>query len=199
MTGGEDPGIPQFPMLVYGVANVVVVGAVYLDFDREVWLAAAPFRRPARREVGAGLVATALGILFGWPLTTLLAEAIGVARYTVPSFTGSIGTVTVFLTAVVVAPIAEEILFRGVFLGLLLERSDSPVVAGGSSLLIFAGLHVFTAGLGGVINAFVLGLLLTYLRLRFDNLVGAWLMHLLNNLLEFLIGLSLLPSLYALS
>jgi hypothetical protein len=34
--------------------------------------------------------------------------------------------------------------------------------------------------------------------LRFDNLVGAWLMHLLNNLLEFLVAVSLVPSLYAL-
>lgn len=62
----------------------------------------------------------------------------------------------------------------------------------------FAGIHVFTAGPAGVVNALLLGSLLTWLRLRYNNLAGAWLLHLVNNLLEFLIAPSLLLSLYVL-
>jgi hypothetical protein len=48
------------------------------------------------------------------------------------------------------------------------------------------------------VNAFLLGVLLTALRLWFDNLLGVWSMHTLNNVLEFLVAISVIPSLYAL-
>lgn len=199
ITGGTEPtALPQFPTLVYGLANVVVVAAMYGYLSEDLWRATAPFPTPTKSELGAGVLATAIGVAIGWPLTTVLSEATGVARYAVPSLSSPFGIAALFLTAVAVAPVAEEILFRGLFLGLVLDRGYGPVVAGGSSLMVFAGLHVFTAGIGGVINALLLGLLLTWLRLRYESLVGAWLMHLLNNLLEFFIGVSLLPSLYAL-
>lgn len=199
MTGGSDPGFPpEFPTLVYGVANVAVVAFVYVRVNPDVWGASALFRRPSIREIFAAVLATIVGILVGWPLTTLIADTAGVARYTVPSLASPIGIASLFFGAVIVAPIAEELLFRGLFLGVVLNRGYRPVIAGGSSLLVFASIHVFTAGLAGVVNALLLGALLTWLRLRYNNLAGAWLMHLLNNLLEFLTPLSLLPSLYAL-
>ncbi|WP_255150069.1 CPBP family glutamic-type intramembrane protease [Halorarius halobius] len=198
-TAGADPGLPPgFPTLVYGVANVVVLLGVYRRLDPDVWDAIALARPPSRRELGAGLAATTVGVAVGWPATTLVAEAIGVARYSVPSLSGVGGLASLFVGAVVVAPIAEEILFRGLLFGLLLDRGYGPLVAGTGSLVVFAAIHVFTAGVGSVVNALLLGALLTWLRLQFDNLVGAWLMHMLNNLLEFLIAASLLPSLYAL-
>lgn len=199
MTGGSDPGFPpEFPTLVYGIANVAVVAFVYIRVNPDVWGASALFRRPSIREVLAAVLATIVGILVGWPFTTLIADAAGVARYTVPSLASPFGITSLFFGAVIVAPIAEELLFRGLFFGVVLNRGYGPVIAGGSSLLVFAGIHVFTAGFAGVVNALLLGALLTWLRLRYNNLAGAWLMHLLNNLLELLISLSLLPSLYVL-
>lgn len=199
IAGGTNPEFPpQFPTLVYGLANVVVVGIVYLRVSEDVWRSSALFQRPSPREIRAGLFATVVGIVVGWPLTTLLADVATVPRYTIPSLTSPIGVGALFFAAVLVAPVAEELLFRGLFLGIVLDREYGPVIAGGSSLLVFAGIHVFTAGLAGVVNALLLGALLTWLRLRFDNLVGAWLMHLLNNLLEFLVAVSLVPSLYTL-
>ncbi len=94
------------------------------------------------------------------------------------------------------APVAEELLFRGLLLGILLERGHTQATAGVISLLVFGLIHVFTAGVAGVINALLLGLLLTWLRLRYDSLTGAWLMHFLNNLIEFVVVVGLLPSLY---
>lgn len=128
----------------------------------------------------------------------MVSETVGVARYTVPSLTAGIPIAVLFLGSVVAAPLAEEILYRGVFLGIVLERVYRLVVAGVGSLLVFAGIHVFTAGLGGAVNAFLLGVLLTALRLWFNNFLVARLMHTLNNLLEFLVATSVIPSLYAL-
>lgn len=199
LAGGADPGFPpQFPLLVYAVANVVVLIIVYVRTTDEVWRASALFRTPSRTELGAGVVVTVVGVAFAWPLTTLLAQVVGVTPYTVPTL-GTVGPIIVlFVGSVVVAPVAEEILYRGLFFGVVLERGYGPLVAGASSLLVFAGVHVFTAGVAGVVNALLLGVLLTGLRLWFDNLVGAWLLHTLNNLLEFLIAVSILPSIYAL-
>lgn len=203
-TGGEDPGYPpQFATLVYGAANVVVIGGLYVRFPEAAWRAAALFRTPSKRELGAGVLATAAGVAVCWPLTTLLADAVGVARYAVPSVVepfgfSPVGIASLFFGSVVVAPVAEEVLFRGLFVGVVLDRGYGPLAAGVSSLAVFALLHAFTAGVAGVLNALLLGALLTWLRLRFDNLAGAWLMHALNNALEFLVALSLAPSLYAL-
>lgn len=197
--GGADPGFPpHFPTLVYGAANVAVVGVLFVTWDAARFRAVALFGSPSRREVTAGAVATAVGVAVGWPATTVLADALGVARYAVAVPTTTAGLLAVGVGAVVVAPVAEEMLYRGLLVGIGLERGWSPLAVGAASLSVFAVIHVFTAGVAGVLNAFLLGSLLTWLRLRFDNLVGAWLFHALNNLLELLVGLSLLPSLYAL-
>jgi membrane protease YdiL (CAAX protease family) len=138
---------------------------MYRWVGEEVWKASALFRDPSSAEVAAGMGATGLGIIIGWPLTTVVSETVGVARYTVPSLTAVVPVAVLFLGSIAVAPIAEEILYRGVFLGIVLERGYGPVVAGVGSLVVFAGIHVFTAGMGGVVNAFLLGILLTALRL----------------------------------
>lgn len=97
-----------------------------------------------------------------------------------------------------VAPVVEEVLYRGSFVGIGLSRGDSSLIVGTSSLLVFAVVHVVTAGVAGIVNALSPGPLLTWLRFRFDNLIGAWLFDALNNLLELVRSLSLGPSLYAL-
>jgi membrane protease YdiL (CAAX protease family) len=199
ISGGTDPDFPpQFPTLVYGIASVVVVGVVCAVIDQHQWHAAALFRRPGRAELVAGVGATVLGVLVGWPLTTVITDTIGVARYALPSIRTTAGLIALGFGAVVVAPVVEEVLYRGLFVGIGLSRGYSPLIVGTSSLLVFAVVHVFTAGVAGIVNAFLLGTLLTWLRLRFDNLVGAWLFHALNNLLELVVALSLVPSLYAL-
>jgi hypothetical protein len=197
--GGSAPDLPpRFATLVYGVANVALLGALYVRWDGAVWRASALFRRPSGTELAAAVAATALGVVACWPATTLLADALGVARYAPGPLSSPAGLVALFVGSVLVAPVAEELLFRGLFVGVVLQRGGGPLAAAASSLLVFAAIHVFTAGVAGVANALLLGALLTWLRFRFDNLAGAWLLHALNNLLEFLVALSVLPSLYAL-
>jgi membrane protease YdiL (CAAX protease family) len=197
VTAGDGVGLPLFPTLVYGVANVVVAVGLYTFVADDVWHASALFRRPSRGEVVAGGGAAVAGIVVGWPTTTILSDALGVSRYTIPSVTSPVGTASLFFGAIVVAPVVEEILFRGLLVGYLLDRGYGPAVTGGLSVAVFSGIHVFVGGVAGVLNALLLGALLTWLRLRFDNLVGAWLMHLVNNALEFGVAIALLPSLYA--
>lgn len=198
-SGGSEPtSFAQLPILVYGMVNLAVVGAIYAVMNSEQWATIALFRYPTRMELSAGIGATVVGVVVGWPLTTLVADLFGVARYTTPSITTTSGLIAVIFGSVLIAPIVEEVLYRGLFVGVGLSRKYSPLVVGTTSLLLFAAIHVFTAGIAGVVNAFLLGSLLTWLRFRFDNLVGAWLMHLLNNALEIAVALGVFPSLYVL-
>lgn len=198
-TGGTDPGFPpQFPTLVYGVASLLVLGVVALRFDDECWQAVTLAGRPTRTELLAAVGVTGLGVVVGWPATTLLADGLGVARYAPPTIDTRLGLLALAFGSVVVAPVVEEVLYRGLLVGVGLERGYSPAVVAVVSLVVFAVIHVFTAGVAGVVNAFLLGALLTWLRFRFDSLVGAWLFHAANNLLELLVAVSVVPSLYAL-
>lgn len=199
ISGGSAPVFPpQSPTLVYGIASVVVVGVAFAVMDENQWQAAALFRRPGRAELVACLGARVLGVLVGWPLTTMLANSFGVARYAPPSLTTTTGLIALGFGAVVVAPFVEEMLYRGLLVCIGLNRGYSPLIVGTGSMLVFAVDHVFTAGVAGVVNAFLLGTLLTCFRLRFDNLVGAWLFHALIKLLELFVALSLVPLFYTL-
>lgn len=198
-TGGTDPGFPTgFPVLLYGLANVVVVVGVWIRVDDRVRGALAPVSPPGAGELAASVLATVLGVLACWPLTTVITDLLGVARYAVPALPSSFAVAAVLFGSVVVAPVTEEVLYRGLLFGLLVERGVAVVLAATISVIVFAAMHVFTAGVAGVVNALLLGALLTWLRVWFDSLVGAWLLHGLNNLLEFLVALSVLPSLYGL-
>ncbi len=91
----------------------------------------------------------------------------------------------IVLAAVIVAPVAEEILYRGYVLGALLDRF-SPVVAAVLSALIFASIHV-TVGPGMVIYLFVGALIPAYLFIRFRSVAPCILMHFLNNVVAYLV------------
>lgn len=194
VTMGEDPGFPpQFPNLWLGLASVAVVGWLYLRWDRETWHASAVFRRPSWSELTAALLAAVvgIGIVIGF---NRLAPGVGLEPHDPGRIETTIGLVSVLFGAVVVAPVAEEVLFRGMLLGHLIGRGSGVLIAAGVSVLLFGLMHVFVAGLSSVVVTALLGALLTALRLWYDNLVGAWLMHLLVNAWAFLVALAVLPT-----
>ena len=55
------------------------------------------------------------------------------------------------------------------------------MLAGGGSVLVFALIHAPLWGVAGAVGIAARSVLPTVLRLRFDNLTGAWLLHLANN------------------
>lgn len=184
---GEGPVGQLEVYALYGVANVIVLLGLVAWLDRGTLAALAPIRRPSRREVAAALVAFPVGLGL-YQVTTVINAALGL------SFTGMEYALTdpwtvalVGVGGVVVAPVAEEVLFRGLLLGYLLDRGWGPLVAGAAVVVAFVVLHLPNFGAGGAVYVVLWGTLPTALRLYFDDLTGAVLLHALNNAFAYVV------------
>ncbi|MEF8780326.1 MAG: CPBP family glutamic-type intramembrane protease [Haloferacaceae archaeon] len=175
----------------YGLAGIAVLGGVYLVLGERERRATIRFTAPGRTEllwtaiclplaVGAFLLGSSVGELLGYEL--------GGLEY---SLSDPVTVAAVVFAGVVVAPVVEEILFRGLLLGSLLGRGTSPAVAGGATVLLFASMHLVSLGVAGVLAIAGWAVFPTLLRLRFNNLTGAWLLHVLNNVYSYLVVVAL--------
>lgn len=172
--------------IIYGLTSLVAIGALYYLLSDRERAAAFPFYRPSRSEVTWTLICFPLGsaaYLAGAGLAQVAGLSLGGYGYTLsdPFVVGA-----VIFGTVLVAPFAEEILFRGVLLGSLLGRGISPILAGGLTILVFGVIHVSVLGVAGIIATAFWAVFPTLLRLRFNNLTGAWLLHLINNVWSYL-------------
>ncbi len=135
----------------------------------------------SRRALRWGL---AIGLLTG--VMALTGKLLGHQRL----FHARLGWAVV--NAVIVAPIVEEIAFRGALQPALLERYRFAV-ANTVTALLFAGAHLpgwyfqgrlramLTAPLGGALSIFILGLLFGWAAYRSKSVAGSILAHALNN------------------
>ncbi|WP_434523176.1 lysostaphin resistance A-like protein [Halorubrum sp. AS12] len=185
-TPREAYGLP-LAYLIYGLANVVTVGVLYALLTAEEREAVFKFTRPSVAEVGwAG--AAFVGGLGVYQLTSRISSVLGYELQGLSYSLTSLETIAIIvLGAVIIAPITEEILYRGLVLGTLLARGYGIVSAVTVMTLLFALIHLPNFGVAGTLFISVWGLLPAVLRLRFDNLTGAVLMHMLNNLFTYLI------------
>lgn len=83
-----------------------------------------------------------------------------------------------FIASVLISPISEELIFRGVILNRLKE-SLPVVIAILMTSLLFAALHTY----GSIISAFVFGMCMSILYLKTENIFVAIFAHFLNNLI----------------
>lgn len=90
-----------------------------------------------------------------------------------------------FILTVIVSPISEELIFRGVFLNRLKLVVPTAFAILISSLL-FGALHSF----GGMISAVIFGICMAILYLKTENICVPILAHFLNNLFAEIIRLS---------
>lgn len=175
----------------YGLAGLVAIAVVIRWLDEPARRATIRFDRPDRTELVWTVGFLPLGI-------AAFLGGVGVARrlgFDLPSLGYSLAdpvtlTAVVFGT-VIVAPVVEEVLFRGLLLGSLLGRGFRPAVAAAMTVLFFAAVHVIALGVAGVFAIAAWAVFPTLLRLRFDNLTGAWLLHFLNNLYANLVVVAL--------
>ena len=103
------------------------------------------------------------------------------------------GDVWVVVSVVVVSPVVEELVFRGVVLGGLMSRY-SFWVANVVTAVLFVGIHLpgwffqgvlvqnLVSPLGGAVSIFVLGVVFGYVAFRSRAVTGSILSHALNNL-----------------
>ena len=89
----------------------------------------------------------------------------------------SLATIGGIISTVLISPICEELLFRGVFLNRLkifVPTSFAIVI----SSILFGALH----GYGNIISAFVFGVCMCIIYLKTNNILTCILAHFLNNL-----------------
>ena len=91
----------------------------------------------------------------------------------------------ILFTIVLVAPLVEEFIYRGLLLGVLLARGWAPTFAIGLSALIFALQHI-QYGWIGIAMVMVYGLVLGLLRVATGGLFAPILAHLSINLVSVL-------------
>ncbi|GFP78381.1 CPBP family intramembrane glutamic endopeptidase [Clostridium fungisolvens] len=98
------------------------------------------------------------------------------------------------ITAIVIAPIQEEFVNRGIILNGLSKKYSSKVALIVSSL-IFASMHM---NLPQGINAFLLGLILGYIYLKTKSIFLSMMCHSINNILAFMPDIDSLSNIYLL-
>jgi len=125
------------------------------------------------------LVLTILGLLVIDPLTNLIPMPEEVEELFEQMFSKS---VPAFFTAVILAPVLEELIFRGIVLEGFL-KNYSPVKAILLANVLFGLAHLNP---WQFVGAFLMGILISWVYYKTRNLVLPVLMHLLNNLLSFL-------------
>jgi len=186
---GTPPGAYSLTTgyLLYGLVNLVVVVALYGLSTPEARAGVFRFERPSLREAGAALVAFVLG-LGVYQVTAAVSAALG---YRLQGLSYSLDDPTTVLVivvgAVVLAPITEEILYRGLVLEALTDRGFGPASATALMTALFALIHLPNFGVAGTIFISAWGVLPAALRLRYDNLSGAVVMHALNNLFAYVV------------
>jgi membrane protease YdiL (CAAX protease family) len=172
---------------LYGVSSVLVLGGLYALLSERARQAVAPFEAPSVRELGAAALSFVGGLVV-YQVATRINAVLGTPMEGMNyALSDPVALTLVVFGAVIVAPLAEEVLFRGLLLGHLLDRGYSPVVAGLAVVVAFAVIHLPNFGVGGAVFILLWGPLPTALRLWFDNLTGAWLLHTANNLFAYVI------------
>ena len=90
------------------------------------------------------------------------------------------------LTVVILSPIIEETLFRGIFLRRFNKELDNVTLAILISSILFGICHNF----GGILGAILFGICVSILYIKSRNILVPIFAHFLNNLISFLLALS---------
>ena len=140
------------------------------------------FRRPTVLDVTIVLV----GFLAAWyaaPVIHHWAQSLvgvrpGRGSFAPPAWT----TALVVISTIVTAPLGEEVLFRGLLVFWLRRLGWPSIVIWLVGSLVFAAIHLPTAGPAWSITIFCFGGMLLAIRLWRGSLTPCWLIHLLFNL-----------------
>jgi len=136
-------------------------------------------RRARPGNHGVVLILTLLAIIVVDPLTNLIPMPEEIQKMFEEMFSK---TVPAFFTAVIFAPVLEELIFRGIVLeGFLKNYSPVKAIVWTNVLFGLAHLNPWQ-----FVGAFLVGLLISWVYYKTRNLVLPILMHLVNNLTSFL-------------
>lgn len=173
--------------LIYSISLLIVIGVPWLAFKRRT---SRQDVAHARTPVWTDLIFAPAGLLAYFVLSFLF---VSVAN-TIPVFNGqqvqdtgfsalsqNYEYILAFLTLVIIAPIAEETLFRGYLLGKLVK-----VVPIWLAVFITSALFGFIHGAWNVgIDTFALSIILCIVRLKTGSLWASMLIHMAKNGIAF--------------
>jgi membrane protease YdiL (CAAX protease family) len=180
------PGISL--ILLAGLSNILTMLAIYgyLNMRGVAWEVAEP-GDVNLVVVGFAAVVAVVAVTVTTFLSGLLAAIFGPGGLSVSdNFLDQINAgsqLEILFTIVLVAPLAEEFIYRGLFMGVLLARGWTPVSAAGLSALIFAVQHI-QYGWIGIAMVLVYGFVLGMLRVASGGLFAPIMAHLFINLIS---------------
>ena len=91
-----------------------------------------------------------------------------------------------FITVVILSPIIEELLFRGIFLRVFNKELNNLTLAIMITSILFGLCH----GFGGILGAILFGICVSILYIKSRNILVPIFAHFLNNFISFIIALS---------
>lgn len=128
------------------------------------------FRRPSLVDLGY-VLATSVAILLIYIGTRPLVESLGLPVSNGANAMGAGAGIGVALALSVTTGVVEEILYRGYPIERLLAYTDSPLVAGGATWIVFTAAHAVNWPLGTLLQTSVVAAVLTVVYLRRRTLV----------------------------
>lgn len=123
------------------------------------------FRRPALVDLGY-VLATSAAILLVYAGTQPLVESLGLPVRETTSVTGAGAGIGMTIAYSVTIGVVEEVLYRGYPLERLLAYTDSPLVAGGVTWIVFTAAHAVNWPLGSLLQTALVAAVLTVVYLR---------------------------------
>jgi membrane protease YdiL (CAAX protease family) len=179
-----------FDALALLIVALFIVRRYKESFWRAVALKRARWRDPAFAIIGflayLGLATIALIVVpLIFPIDTDQEQATGFEPGS-----GTTALVLAFAGLVILAPIVEEIVFRGFLYGTLRNNKISAVWAAVVTSLLFAALHLFGSASGGLlwvgfVDTFILSLVLCYVREQTGSLWASIGIHFFKNAFVF--------------
>ncbi|QKY21123.1 CPBP family intramembrane metalloprotease [Halolamina sp. CBA1230] len=148
---------------VYCAFAAVVVGVAL--YGEELSPADIGFRRPELVDF-AYLVATTVVVLAVYVVTPPLIESLGLPVRSGAGAMGAGAGIGVAIARSVTNGVVEEILFRSYPIERLLASTDSPLLAGGVTWLVFTAAHALNWPLGSLLQTALVAAVLTVVYLR---------------------------------
>jgi membrane protease YdiL (CAAX protease family) len=159
---------PTVSIVVYWTLALIVVGIAVRG--EGLSLTDLGVRPPDLVDLAYALV-TALVILLIYVGGRPLVESVGLPVSTGAGATSVGAGITVALARSVTTGIVEEILYRGYPIERLLAYTDSPLIAGGVTWVVFTAAHAMNWPLGSLLQTALVAAVLTVVYLRRRTLV----------------------------
>lgn len=175
-------------IIIYGLSLTIVIGVPWWIKKRKTTLVELGLHRAPQWRDLLWLVAGAVTYMILTMIVTSLSRyLIPGANYSQAQNTGFAATanqgelVLTFISLVLVAPLAEEVLFRGYLLGKLRKYAPAWI-----AVILTAALFAFAHGQFNVgLDTFALGIVLCLLRIYSGSLWASVFLHMLKNGIAF--------------